>query len=302
MAEDDGACEQEARLSGPEAEFDFESPHATKGLHAADATDGGAADARLVCEVCEEGQAAASDDPVLACTSCAVAVHRSCYGAALPTRDDAPWSCDACAARAVCAGEKPRCVLCRVRGGAVKQALPLAGGRLKAKGGGGWAHVFCVLWTPELTLDGASMRATSLATLDPARAGLGCSACGGRGRAVVQCAEPSCVAGAHPFCARSRRWVLLDEPIVPNAASDFQMLCPAHRHLQQRRPRRSPAPRPARRRRCHRPRRGQLRQHRHPRRASPSASSTPRGAKSSSLTAWWTRRATRLRTAPRPPS
>jgi len=228
-----------------EAEFDTESPHKTVLVSRNTST---AVSSSLVvtsrkCEVCEEeeGDSSASQDPVLKCSTCEVSVHCSCYGVALPVQGDV-WNCDACLARQSSAEiERPRCALCRVRGGAIKRALPSdkddADGITPSSSSGSksskWAHVVCVLWTPELTIDSSSMRASNdFHQLDTARADLVCSVCNGRGGAVLQCAEPTCVVGAHPYCARNRGWSLLDDPLhLCAAAGDFPMLCSSHQHL-----------------------------------------------------------------------
>ena len=47
------------------------------------------------------------------------------------------WLCDPCAAQVD--PKATRCLLCPSKGGALKQAS-----------GGGWVHVACVMWTPEV--------------------------------------------------------------------------------------------------------------------------------------------------------
>lgn len=102
-----------------------------------------------------------------------------------------------------------RCVLCRIRGGARKRSEC-----------GQWAHVVCVVWTPELGVREGTMAPKRL-ELDPARARLRCALCGGRG-AAIECAFGDCAACAHPFCALGdSKWVL-------SSARDFALYCPTH--------------------------------------------------------------------------
>ena len=185
--------------------------------------------ANLVCSVCDDDQADPGDD-IITCNTCAVRVHPTCYGViAFHVRNGSSWSCDACSVKPVAASTRARCMLCNVRGGALKRSVARGEEKL-------WAHVVCLLWTPELAVEGMAPKA--LGEVDPLRAEtLRCSLCGGKGG--VQCVATVCIRAVHPFCVRecvgavssSERWILADEPVVQGENSDFQLLCPRHVHL-----------------------------------------------------------------------
>ncbi|XP_052413523.1 lysine-specific demethylase 4C isoform X3 [Carassius gibelio] len=72
--------------------------------------------------------------PLVACDSCCVQVHASCYGVA--AHDVGPeWTCDRCVSGDLAAG----CCLCNLRGGALKRTSDDR-----------WAHVMCAVGLPEV--------------------------------------------------------------------------------------------------------------------------------------------------------
>ncbi|XP_059407842.1 lysine-specific demethylase 4C-like isoform X3 [Carassius carassius] len=72
--------------------------------------------------------------PLVACDSCCVQVHASCYGVA--AHDVGPeWTCDRCVSADLAAG----CCLCNLRGGALKRTSDDR-----------WAHVMCAVGLPEV--------------------------------------------------------------------------------------------------------------------------------------------------------
>ncbi|XP_016111919.1 lysine-specific demethylase 4C-like isoform X2 [Sinocyclocheilus grahami] len=72
--------------------------------------------------------------PLVACSSCCVQVHASCYGVA--AHDVGPvWTCDRCVSGDLAAG----CSLCNLRGGALKRTSDDR-----------WAHVMCAVGLPEV--------------------------------------------------------------------------------------------------------------------------------------------------------
>ncbi|CAM9259347.1 unnamed protein product, partial [Choristocarpus tenellus] len=184
------------------------------------------------CSVCSN-PLSCDGDPIILCDGlgCRMAVHASCYGVDNIPKED--WLCEPCV-HALSAhggdgigsrsssdpklalnllGLRPKCALCQHRGGALKQSEC-----------GQWAHVVCVLWTPELLTRGASVRPITLSTLDADRANLMCSICRGIGDAVVQCAHPPCLKAVHPFCAQ-RASLLLEEEGV---GGGFELRCRMH--------------------------------------------------------------------------
>ena len=90
----------------------------------------------MLCLVCEEGQAS-DNNPVVACSSCALLAHAECYG----------WSkgsatCEPCRA-AQSGADAPRCALCLTSGGALKPTVE----------GNKWCHVLCAYFCDGLEFD-----------------------------------------------------------------------------------------------------------------------------------------------------
>mmetsp|Transcript_100366 Transcript_100366/g.287198 ORF Transcript_100366/g.287198 Transcript_100366/m.287198 type:complete len:1303 (-) Transcript_100366:2366-6274(-) len=174
------------------------------------------------CDVCN-GETSESSDPIVFCSTCGLGVHQMCYGIARIPEGD--WDCDACTAKRLPLQHRPpstRCALCKIRDGAVKQSTC-----------GTWAHLVCVLWTPELQLaDPSAMQPGSLNKLNPDRAELVCAICNGKGGAVVQCSDTNCMQGVHPYCARvslSRAAWEMKEIETPSGGCDFLLRCAEHR-------------------------------------------------------------------------
>ena len=95
------------------------------------------------CSVCVSNPEGSLLNKVLECHSCGVRVHQLCCGVV----DEAPsrWVCPPCKDKL---DAPPPCELCPVRGGVLQ--------RVK---GGGWAHLVCALWLPELGFeDPATMK------------------------------------------------------------------------------------------------------------------------------------------------
>ena len=175
-----------------------------------------------VCAVCGGGADAGA---FVACDACDVRVHPGCYGVvgAPPRR----WFCDPCqsgrrGSRA--AHADPKCGLCGTHGGGLKRV-----------GRKGWAHVCCVLWTPELEVDDA-MCAVDL-DVGPERAATRCDVCG-RGNAV-RCGHAGCRAAVHASCALKASTPFALSTAGEDPDTPFEVLCARHRRLTQS-PRASP--------------------------------------------------------------
>jgi hypothetical protein len=109
-----------------------------------------------VCEVCRTGDSEPGNQIVF-CDGegCKVAVHQECYGVVQVPEGD--WLCATCAA-----GRRPgttTCVLCPVRGGAMKAVVdptPVVSSQSAHKNkrvssrDEKWAHVACATWVPEV--------------------------------------------------------------------------------------------------------------------------------------------------------
>ncbi|VDM15655.1 unnamed protein product [Hydatigera taeniaeformis] len=75
---------------------------------------------------------------VLLCSRCKVVVHASCYGLDDLDSYSPLWKCDACSST----DDQPQCVLCPMRGGALKA---LANVRRSSRGERFWVHLACAI-------------------------------------------------------------------------------------------------------------------------------------------------------------
>jgi NuA3 HAT complex component NTO1 len=157
-----------------------------------------------VCAVCGDGSSTDAN-MIVFCEGrgCSVAVHQQCYGIVEVPEGDIPWYCDACVPDGRCkaaaknsakvnAPQKLACVLCKDRGGALKQA-----------GTGKWAHALCVLAFPEAHFkEKKRMRSVKGvgAVLASQQKGARCTHCRRKGGALLFCASEGCGCAFHPLC------------------------------------------------------------------------------------------------------
>lgn len=138
------------------------------------------------------------DNPLVYCdgNGCTVAVHQACYG--IVTVPTGPWFCRKC--------ENPdtkgkvRCELC-----------PSKSGALKLSDTGGWAHVVCALYIPEVRFGNVtSMEPIVLRLIPQERYNKTCYICQEQGKsrranagACMQCNKAGCKQQFHVTCAQS---------------------------------------------------------------------------------------------------
>ncbi|XP_064076413.1 protein AF-10-like isoform X3 [Vanessa tameamea] len=138
------------------------------------------------------------DNPLVYCdgNGCTVAVHQACYGIiAVPT---GPWYCRKCESPET--KGKVRCELC-----------PSKSGALKRTDTGGWAHVVCALYIPEVRFGNVtSMEPIVLRLIPPERYNKTCYICQDMGKthrsnagACMQCNKSGCKQQFHVTCAQS---------------------------------------------------------------------------------------------------
>ncbi|XP_045531017.1 protein AF-10-like isoform X4 [Pieris brassicae] len=138
------------------------------------------------------------DNPLVYCdgNGCTVAVHQACYGIiAVPT---GPWFCRKCESPET--KGKVRCELC-----------PSKSGALKRTDTGGWAHVVCALYIPEVRFGNVtSMEPIVLRLIPPERYNKICYICQDLGKthranagACMQCNKSGCRQQFHVTCAQA---------------------------------------------------------------------------------------------------
>ncbi|KAG7573256.1 PWWP domain [Arabidopsis suecica] len=127
----------------------------------------------------------------LQCDKCRMMVHAKCYGELEPC-DGALWLCNLC--RPGAPDIPPRCCLC-----------PLVGGAMKQTTDGRWAHLACAIWIPETCLSDVKKMEPidGVNKVSKDRWKLMCTICGVSYGACIQCSNNSCRVAYHPLCARA---------------------------------------------------------------------------------------------------
>ncbi|KAJ8024661.1 Protein AF-10 [Holothuria leucospilota] len=139
-----------------------------------------------------------TENPLVYCDGhgCNVAVHQACYGiVSVPT---GPWYCRKCESQERAA--RVRCELC-----------PQKEGALKRTDNGGWAHVVCALYIPEVRFGNVtSMEPILLSIVPHDRYNKVCFLCETKGReskattgACMTCNRNGCKQSFHVTCAQS---------------------------------------------------------------------------------------------------
>ncbi|XP_049885478.1 protein AF-10 isoform X3 [Pectinophora gossypiella] len=138
------------------------------------------------------------DNPLVYCdgNGCTVAVHQACYG--IVTVPTGPWYCRKC--ESPDAKIKVRCELC-----------PSKSGALKRTDTGGWAHVVCALYIPEVRFGNVtSMEPIVLRLIPQERFSKICYICQDSHKAhratagaCMQCNKSGCKQQFHVTCAQS---------------------------------------------------------------------------------------------------
>ncbi|ROI16065.1 Lysine-specific demethylase 4C [Anabarilius grahami] len=135
--------------------------------------------------------------PLVACNSCCVQVHASCYGVAV--HDVGPvWTCDRCVSGDFAAVRNHAgCCLCNLRGGALKRTSDDR-----------WAHVMCAVGLPEVKFINVVKRAPiDMSAIPVQRYKLKCIYCRNRiqklSGACIQCSCGRCPTSFHVTCAHA---------------------------------------------------------------------------------------------------
>ncbi|KAL4228609.1 PHD finger protein 14 [Mactra antiquata] len=178
----------------------------------------------LICCVCL-GDISETDDEIVECDNCGVAVHEGCYGisdnqSVASTESSAstePWFCDACKA-----GVKPDCELC-----------PNEGGIFKETDAGKWVHLVCALYTPGVAFgDVDKLSPVTLFEMPYSKWGLKeCSLCDdsrfSKTGVCVSCDAGMCRSFFHVTCAQ-RNGLLSEASPDEDIADPFYAYCKLH--------------------------------------------------------------------------
>ncbi|XP_034149766.1 protein Jade-3 [Esox lucius] len=142
-------------------------------------------DEDVICDVCRSPDSEEGNDMVF-CDKCNICVHQACYG--IVKVPDGNWLCRTCVL-----GIDPQCLLCPVKGGAMKAT----------RAGTKWAHVSCALWIPEVSIACPERMEpiTKVSHIPPSRWSLICSLCKLKTGACIQCSVKNCTIPFHVTCA-----------------------------------------------------------------------------------------------------
>ncbi|UJR35760.1 hypothetical protein I4U23_028508 [Adineta vaga] len=171
------------------------------------------------CCVCSDDQGFANNALVY-CDGkdCTVACHTACYG--IVSIPDGNWYCGRCEAGDI----RAPCRLC-----------PTVEGAMKRTSDGGWAHVVCALYIPEVSFgDDTTMQPIILSKIPSTRFGQECSICTQNGRsklistsgACCACTVKNCSQVFHVTCAQANG--LLCEDVRKNNCQ-YPIYCEQHR-------------------------------------------------------------------------
>ncbi|XP_063239806.1 PHD finger protein rhinoceros-like [Bacillus rossius redtenbacheri] len=142
-------------------------------------------DENVICDVCRSPDSEEGNEMVF-CDYCNICVHQACYG--ITTIPSGSWMCRTCAL-----GQRPECVLCPNKGGAMKCT----------RSGQKWAHVSCALWIPEVSIGCVEKMEpiTKISSIPQSRWALICVLCRERVGACIQCSVKTCKTAYHVTCA-----------------------------------------------------------------------------------------------------
>lgn len=133
---------------------------------------------------------------------CGSYFHLSCYcpGEDIDDLDAGDFTCAFCtslkypSSKNSSASNAMKCALCYQNTGLMKQTTCDQ-----------FAHLCCVLFTPELTTDDHTGQPNNLNALQADRKNLLCRCCLRRGGAIIQCQYADCMEAFHPYCVFSHQ-------------------------------------------------------------------------------------------------
>ena len=206
------------------------------------------------CFVCNNGYLN-DNDIFYECEKCRISVHQNCYG--ILTDDSDNWICDACKIMTKEETLNLECILCPVKGGAMKQIdLPskceflqnlkkirnnefnieehtynpvciIPKDNINDKA---WAHLSCALWSPDIYFQNFTEK-TDIKYVDSIlyeKFMEKCEVCGLTGYGpTIKCNKLECNFRCHPECARINGYRLEIEN-VNNNLLNFNLYCYYH--------------------------------------------------------------------------
>ena len=208
------------------------------------------------CFVCNNGYLD-DNDIFYECEQCKISVHQNCYGILTDNSDN--WICDTCKVMTKEEAQNLECILCPVKGGAMKQInLPVDCQYIQnlkkirknefdlknhtynsvciiPKGNifeinRAWVHLSCALWSPDIYFQNFSAK-TDIKFVDAIlyeRFMEQCHVCGKSGYGpTIKCNKEDCSFRSHPECARINGYRLEIETLSNNLLN-FNLYCYFH--------------------------------------------------------------------------
>lgn len=143
-----------------------------------------------LCHVCNGGDSDETNQ-ILFCDVCNVAVHQDCYG--VHVVPEGQWLCSWCIRKASRKVESStsECLLCPIKGGALKPVLEVDSKGNIVKKGMKFAHLFCSQWIPETYIGNmeAMEPIRNVEGVREERWRLLCSVCKDKQGACIQCSH-----------------------------------------------------------------------------------------------------------------
>ena len=216
-------------------------------------------DENWTCFVCNNGLLE-DNDIFYECEKCKISVHQYCYG--ILTNNSDHWLCDACKIMSKEETQNLECILCPVKGGAMKRVnLPenckfiynlkklrkneLNLEKIKynsvciipkldsdiTKTKRAWVHISCALWNPDIEIKElqGETKINFVDNIPFIKFMEKCEICGKKGYGpTIKCNNDNCNFRCHPECARINGYRLEIENRNINGLLNFNMYCFSH--------------------------------------------------------------------------
>eukprot|EP00743_Colponemidia_sp_Colp-15_P004872 GILK01005250.1.p1 GENE.GILK01005250.1~~GILK01005250.1.p1 ORF type:complete len:442 (+),score=49.61 GILK01005250.1:39-1364(+) len=169
-----------------------------------------------ICCVCLSAESYKDQhNEIVFCSGCNIPVHQKCYFIATIPEDD--WFCQRCALRNTAPMERAKpCDLC-----------PSSVGAFFATTSGGWAHVQCALYTPNVRFHfGPSLKIDWRGAVNQ-RGCKDCAVCGTNYGVCAKCSVDGCSQYFHVSCSEKSKGYHRDLKTVAKKA-EFRLFCPSH--------------------------------------------------------------------------
>ena len=216
-------------------------------------------DENWTCFVCNNGLLE-DNDIFYECEKCKISVHQYCYG--ILTNNSDHWLCDACKIMSKEETQNLECILCPVKGGAMKRVnLPenckfiynlkklrkneLNLEKIKynsvciipkldsdiTKTKRAWVHISCALWNPDIEIKElqGETKINFVDNIPFIKFMEKCEICGKKGYGpTIKCNNDNCNFKCHPECGRINGYRLEIENKTKNGFLNFNMYCFSH--------------------------------------------------------------------------